>query len=88
MDGGFLKHLHLMFLKKLSLIIDYTHYTYLYIRQKKHERNRLDLIRIIKLFLYFEVNWQIRICVFFLHVFGGKKSTKILPELIKLRRKV
>lgn len=49
--------------------------------------NRLDLIRIIN-FLYFEVNWQIRMCVLF--ACFGKKIYKIptSAELIKLRRKV
>jgi len=80
-----------MFLKSCHwlLIIHITH-IYIYIRQNKKAWgwNRLDLIRIIS-FLYFEVNWQIRMCVLFLQVFEKKKSTKkILPVLIKLRIKV
>jgi hypothetical protein len=80
--------IYILCFKKLSLIIDYTHYTYLYIRQKKSMREIGSIWLELLTFLYFEVNWQIRIYVFFLHVFGEKKSTKILPELIKLRRKV
>jgi len=78
--------------KKLSLIIDYTHYTYLYISDKikKHGGEIGSIWLELLHFVYFEVNWQIRECLFYFCKFLRKKIYKksYLPELIKLRIKV